>query len=220
MAVGFDTQINFAQGGGGLSFTTSLLTVGSGSNRALGVSVELDIAASGFSITWNGTPLTLVSSTSVSDATNSSVMAIYGLINPASGNFALAGSWTGASNIVIEAISYTGVDQTSVAVAFPHGNTASGNSGTATVVITSSTGNAVIATFAAIGSAFTGTSGTNTYIDSTNLTAFAAGSRDVGSASVSMTASLTSSGTWVCNGCDVLASASTLTLNAQQRIMM
>lgn len=224
MAVGFDAQIYFV-GTVGNSFTTSALTVGAGSNRALAVSLTFGDAApppGAVSLTWNSVALTLVASTLIVDTTNSYVSSIYALLNPASGNFALAGSYTGGPFIpVIGAVSFTGVDQTSVAVAFPHGNTATGTSATATVAITSATGNATIASFgSAAAGPFTSTSGTNIYLDGVSITPYCAASRDVGAASVSMTAPLTSSGTWAASGCDILASASALTLNVQQRIMM
>ena|SRR6185295_14053748 len=207
MAVGFDTQLYYVPATG-TSFSTSLLTVGAGANRALVVTtIESANVSASLTVTWNGVPLTLVSSTSVDDGTNSAFMRIWALINPAAGNFTLAGSWTGSASFVVGAVSYTGVDQTSVAVAFPHGATASGTSATAGVTISSASGNAVVALFAsAPAGPFLSTSGTNIYIDSVSLVPYVAASRDIGAASVSMTAPLTGSGTWVAAGCDVLAS--------------
>ena len=217
MAVGFDAQIYYPAPSG-TSFTTNLLTVGSGSNRALVVMTSTgDPTVTGLTITWNGVPLTLVSSTTVVDATNSAYMNIFALVNPAAGNFALAGSWTVATTpFVIGAVSYTGVDQTSVAAAFPHGNTASGSSATATIPITSAVGNAVVASFASGGAGpFLSTSGTNIYIDSVTISPWVTASRDVGSATVNMTAPLTGSGAWVANGCDILAASGSTNLMAQ-----
>jgi hypothetical protein len=209
VAVGFDAQIHFVPPNGVTSFSTNLLTIGPGSNRALVVTQIGDIAGiTGLTIRWNGVPLTLVSSTTVTDSTNFAYMNIFALINPDVGNFALTGNWaTNNSSMDIGAISYTGVDQTSVAVAFPHGNTASGNSATASVTITSAAGNAVVAAFAsANGGPFTSTSGTNIYTNGT-ITPWTAASRDVGAATVTMTGALTSSNTWICHGCDVVAAA-------------
>ena len=52
----------------------------------------------------------------------SGASSMFGLIAPTSGNHTLACTWSTAAQIMqVAAVSFTGVNQTSVAVAFPHG---------------------------------------------------------------------------------------------------
>jgi hypothetical protein len=159
-------------------------------------------APTGISITWGGTPLTLISNTQV---TGSSVMVmIFGLVNPASGAQTLAGSWTGATNFAAAAISFTGVDQSSVAGAFPSGISNSGTGTTPSVSVNSKTSDLVVGVFANnSGESFVSTSGTTIFASGANVNV--AGNRDNGASSVSLTATLGSSVGWVAAGVNVAA---------------
>src|SRR5258708_2292679 len=125
MAVAFDSSISTDVGGNSSSFSNTGFgfTVGTGANRALVATMIWNRSLpSGISITWNGVACTLL--TTINGSTTSG--AIFGLLNPASGALTLAGSWTGAGPFCAMGVSFTGVNQTSIAAAFPNNNTASG----------------------------------------------------------------------------------------------
>lgn len=198
------------------TLTISNLTVGAAlSNGALAAAICWANNAVPGTITakWDnaGTPqtMTLIASTTVSEANSDTTLQLYGLLAPTAGNKQLVISWTGGSfEAHAAAISFSGVDQTSVAVAFPHGNTATGDTATATVAITSATGNMVVSAFGQNSSTWGTISGTTIASESSGPSAAFAASYNSGAATVTQTAVL-SSGTnfWSASGCDVLAAA-------------
>jgi hypothetical protein len=124
------------------------LTIVSGSNLALVVSVNWDssVIPTGLAMTWD------------SGGTNQAMTRIiasnqgelWGLVNPTVGNKTLALSWTTAVRLFVVGMSFSGVDQTGGATSFPH----STSSATATLSVTSAAGNIVMgggATGGAIG---------------------------------------------------------------------
>lgn len=205
MAVAFDAQSSSdTTANAATSFSDSTkLTVGAGANRALLVLIAWSTAAAptGVSITWDGQPLTLISGTSVANGTAGNV-ALYGLIAPNSGTKTLAGSWTGAREFYVSGIAYTGVNQTSVAVAFPHGTTGSSNTATSTVTVTSAVGNAVAAVHTSNGS-FSAVNNTQVFLDNVSASISGAGNRAAGAATVTLTG--TQTGNWASAGVDILA---------------
>lgn len=208
MAVVFDAQCTSdVTGSAATSFSDATqLTIGSGANRALVVMVVWSTATppTGVTFTWNGLALTLISATSVGTTDTSANVALYGMLNPASGTKTLTGLWTGARDFYVGSVAYSGVDQTSIAVAFPHGNTATGNSGSPTVAITSAVGNAVVGVMGTFGGFISGT-GTSVFID-TLQTMSGFGQRYAGASTVN-NAFTTGSSPWAICGCDVLAAA-------------
>lgn len=96
------------------------ITVGSGSHRALAVLINFDNA---------GMVVSAVSAVWDSGGTNQSMTQlvaglveipyIFGLAAPISGNKTLALSWSGASRIFVDAVSFINVDQTGGATSFP-----------------------------------------------------------------------------------------------------
>lgn len=172
-----------------------------------------------------GTPqaLTLISNTTVADAAGLQVIALYGRIAPTPGNKNLVISWTGNNEMHASAISFSGVDQTSVAVAFPHGNThsASGGSSPCTVTITSATGNMVTATHVQNFSAWGVISGTTlAKDDTTGPNSGVASNYANGAASVALTAAFTGTGNNISSGCDVLAAAGGDTFGNNMNVLM
>ena len=106
------------------------------------------------------------------------------------------------------AASFTGVDQTSVAVACPHGNTALVTSSTTcSVTITSATGNMTAAGAYETSGNMTATSATTLALDNTGPNAGVAGSYASGAASVVMTATISVAGRNNSFGCDILAAS-------------
>jgi hypothetical protein len=107
------------------------------------------------------------------------------------------------------AASFAGVDQTSIAVAFPNGATHSVSGAGAspcTVAITSASGNMVIATHAQNFSAFGAISGTTLGVDNpTGPNISVASNLDNGASTVTMTAAFTGTGANLSVGCDILA---------------
>lgn len=162
------------------------LTVGSGSNRALVVSLEFDTngTVSGISATWdNGGTNQSMTQLAFIDNGGTRPSALFGLVNPTSGNKTLHVSWTTATPVFVVGMSFAGVVQTSAATAFPHQAT---NTNVATVSVTSATGNMVMGS-AATGGSLAGITGTTIYSDNTSgsiINAFA--NYDNGAASVTI----------------------------------
>ncbi|UPT97249.1 hypothetical protein J4G48_0003440 [Bradyrhizobium barranii subsp. apii] len=212
MAVAFDAQGHDGNGGSSsTSYSSStVITVGSGSNRALVVYLMFVFGGgsglpTGISVTWNGVAMTPITGASFSDVTAGTSIIAYGLVNPASGANTLSASWTGSRFTSVAAISFTGVDQTGGATSFAHGAGNHGNAGgNASVTVTSATGNITAAAYTNDGSStFTATSPTQDFVD---LTSNSAMNHTAGSASNTMTA--TQGGTnWVAAGVDVVAAA-------------
>ncbi len=218
MAVAVDaTTTAWTDVNGVATLTVSNLTVGSGSNRALILLLMFGVGSppAGITATWDsgGTnqSMTIIPNTTTAD---NSVLAgsgvLYGLLAPTSGNKSLVVSWTGNQEAHACAISFTGVDQTSVAVAFPHGNTVVHTTITASpvaVAITSAVGNMVVAAETQNAAVFDSTNGTTIAISSGGPNLAIAANYDSGAASVTLSAAFSSTSTWDATGCDVLASS-------------
>jgi len=215
MAVAFDAKATADSTGTSVTtISNANLTVGAGSNRGL-------IAV----VSWNGTVtlsapvahwdtagtnqlMTQIGST-ITNAAIDQHLALFGLVAPTSGNKNLTVSWTGASGVYLSAIAFTGVDQTSAAVAFPHFNNAVGTTSPASVAITSATGNETVAVFSANGAAdLTTLNFTNLFgPDLTDPNGSGAANYTAGAASNTHTCTLVpTTGSWLACGCDVLAS--------------
>lgn len=210
MSVLFDAKsTSDTTANGATSFSnTGKLTVGSGANRGLVVEMCWSGLAppTGVSLAWGGAALTLIPGTSI--GLGNSNVALYGLLNPASGALALTGSWTGAKDYCVSGVSFTNVNQASIAAAFPNGHTATGTTNPNSVAVPSAVGNMAVAAFANDASTYSATSGTNIFIDNTPSLISAAATRDNGAATVTMTATYTG-GNWAACGCSVAAVATT-----------
>jgi hypothetical protein len=104
------------------------LTVGAGANRALIMVIGGRVGA--MTVTacnWDstGTPQAMDLLATVTGGTDIKFYKIYGLVNPTSGNKTLAVAWNEATNEgVINALDFTGVNQTGGATSFPGAATA------------------------------------------------------------------------------------------------
>jgi len=220
MAVVFDAKTTTWTNSTVATMTVNNLTVGTGSNRAIAVLLICGSQAvsfpAGLTLTWDsgGTnqALTQISGTLAANGPSSAVAAVYGLLNPTSGNKNLVISWTGNNEMHASAASFTGVDQTSIAVAFPNGNSHSVSTAGAspcTVTVTSATGNMTIAGHAQSSFVWTTLSGTTIATDAVagpNLGV--ASNFDNGAATVTLTAAWASGTTPnISVGCDILAAA-------------
>jgi hypothetical protein len=193
------------------SITTSNLTVGSGTNRALIAQIVWSGTTTSPSANWDqlGTPQALAQVPSAA-ATNTGRVELWGLVNPTSGAKQLKVSWTTSRDVYVNQLSYTGVDQTGGATSFPHGTSATGtgNNPTASVTVTSATNNAVVAAHFSAGS-FLSVNNTQTFLDNVAANASGAGNRAAGAATVTLTGSISGgpSVAWIAVGCDLAAVA-------------
>lgn len=235
MAVAFDasSNINFNN----INTTppvdiTNFMTVGSGSNRAMVLYVDCGSNGAGlpagFALTWdqggtNQTP-TQITGTLAPNTGNGGTCALYGLLAPTSGLKTLRVNWTSGTNeFHVAAVTFTGVDQTSPAVAFPHGNKVSHptlTAGPASVTITSTSGNMVVGGFAQNGAPWGAISGTTIAKDDiTGPNEGVAANWDNGAATVTLTAAFTGTTFWDAIGCDVLAAGGAAAIAAKQLII-
>jgi hypothetical protein len=135
--------------GTGTSATFQNLTVGSGSNRALVVVVTFDIQTPGtVTMTWDSGGSNQVMTQIVtlsSSAANEGTVQLWGLIAPVAGNKVLkVTNANTATDIYLDAMSFTGVDQTGGTTSFPHSTSGYATTATGTLPITSTGGNYTI----------------------------------------------------------------------------
>jgi hypothetical protein len=223
MAVAFDAQgTTFTDGSISPISAATIMTVGSGTNRALVVQIVTNLSTiSGVTVTWDfggtGQVCTLIGAANSSNSTARALL--YGLVAPTPGLKQLRVSWTGTANVVVDAVAYTGVDPTGGTTSFAHFNSAVGTSASASVTVTSATGNAVVACGG--NSDFGGTNtGNNTVVFTDNNIASGGhasgwGNRAAGAATVAMTTTVSSAtDPWVQIGCDIVAAPSSFAVSS------
>lgn len=214
-AVAFDAKTATVVSATATSISTTYV-MGSVSNGALVVPIMWGGSAQPASITatYNGVAMTQITGTNT--GTNGGCTcsgAIYGLLAPASGSHTLTISWTGSTEAHITAVSFSGVDQTSIAVAFPHGTFFVANTATASPIpstatpVTSATGNMVVGAGSEQVSAWGAISGTTIASDSsTGPQLTYASNYTTGAATVSPTFAFTGTSVQMYLATDVLAS--------------
>lgn len=112
-------------------FTYNSMTVGAGANRALLALLCLQPSGSdpaGTTLAWD-TGVTIQNMTlldSFSFATTGTIMQMWGLLNPNSGNLPLTAAWTNSALYAIDAISFAGVDQSNILTSFTNFGHATG----------------------------------------------------------------------------------------------
>lgn len=200
-AVGTDVTSN-----GVTTKDLTTLTVGSGSNRALVVQLVWSGSVTAVSVTWDqgGTNQACAAITGAT-ATNTGMVQLWGLVAPTSGNKTLRVSWTTSRDVVVQAVSWTDVDQTGGTTTFAHGTGATGTGTTSTATVTSAANNAVMAVFSNNTDLIDAVNNTQTFIENTPANVGGAGNRAAGAASVAMTATNHVSSTWAAAGCDIVA---------------
>lgn len=111
---------------GNTNFTFTNLTIGTGaSNYALVAMFSLNPGTGVASVTWNGVSLTLIGSQANLAGVPSWTTFLYGLVAPASGPQTLAITLSGAATeAYIDALSFSGVDQTGGSTTFANVQTA------------------------------------------------------------------------------------------------
>lgn len=190
--------------------TCATLTVGTGANRAVVCQVGLSLHSPATEVmTWDlGGANQLMTLIRGADNTGTNGRAeLWGLVAPTSGAKTVQYTAVGTSDITINCVSWTGVDQTGGATSFPNAASATGTSATASVTITSAVGNATMDSTANDGSQYNSATKTITYNDATPNLISAAGSRAGGAATVTHQWTLNVSANWVSVGTDLLAAA-------------
>ena len=165
---------------------------------------------SGVTASWNGSAMTAITGASGSPNGSSSLVQLFGILNPAPATNNLVVNWTGTASVTICAVTFNGTNQAAgFANTFKNGTIATNvTAGTAaSVAVTSATGN--IAAGAVIDdnhSAFVTMGNTPNYTD--NASSFAnGGTHDVGAPTVSLNASYRGDSFWAFVGVDIAAAS-------------
>lgn len=219
MAVAVDATTTATAGGSSVTtLALTTLTVGSGSNRALLAFIAIGAASTAMTVTWDvvgaNQAMALIGTATLVGTVK---FQVWGLVNPASGNKTLTASWTNAASLSMDAMSFTGVDQTGGTTSFPNFNTATAISTTPSVAITSNVGDYVVATGCTTGVTINSMNNTTLHIDGAHF-GFGSNYATGSAGSTTMSAVLASSIDWSIIGVDIAAPA--LTLNQKSLVMM
>jgi len=204
MAVTFDAASTNGSGYRGASPLTWAHTC-TGSDRGLivGISWWNGGDPTNVAVTYNSVSMTQEADISASDAAR---VRIFSLIAPATGSNTISVSWAGSNTdpMVGGAVSVTGADQTDLIQRAASTN--SGTSTTASVTVTSATGEFVVDTMTAPDTPTENGDGTQRWnVNGTGL--FGAGASAPGAASVNMSWSLASSVAWAIAAVSIAPSA-------------
>jgi hypothetical protein len=124
------------------SISSSNLTVGTGANRAVVMQIGFSSAlVTGISATWDGIAMTLIAS--VANGLGG-LVALFGIVNPASGAKSLSVSWTGSSDAKMNAVSWINVSQVGGSTTFYSSATATGTTYPTTGAVVSSANDAAM----------------------------------------------------------------------------
>lgn len=211
MAVALDAQGTQKSGAGVTTLSLTTFTVGTGTDRAIGVELISKTALTSLVLQWDsaGTPQTVALVKSQASV-NGQVAALYGLVNPTSGNKTLKATWTGSNEACMNIVAVTGADQTGGATTFQNSAAATGNSSAPSVSVTSAVGNfcmSAVATGSLQG--INSVSAIQVMLFHGAGTIEGGGSRAAGAASVTMTGTLAGTDQWAIVGMDILASGGT-----------
>lgn len=211
MASTFDANSSASVTANGVtSITSSNLTVGSGSNRALVTQLgwgAVSLSISALTVRWDelGTPQSMTVVTGASATHGTTLRAdLWGLVAPTSGAKQCKAAWTGSADVVMNMVSWSSVDQTGGTTSFAHG--ASNNIagvGNASLTITSAANNATMDCLATAGTP-SAPNQTQTFLNSTPANESAAGQRAAGAATVAHTWSDNTSAGSIQVGCDIV----------------
>lgn len=207
MAVSIDSTSGSGTSGAGVqTFTYNSLTIGTSNCRGLVVILNFALkTVTGVTVTWDGVSCTPITNASGTDTGANGLIQMYGLLNPNSGAKSLVVNWTGLTQLTLAPISFKGVNQDSIATAFPNGTSNTGSSLSTSLNITSGVDHYVVASHVNPGNAWTAVNNTQLFVDnSSNTLIDCAANYAVGASTVNMTATATS-GTpaWVSVGTDV-----------------
>jgi formylmethanofuran dehydrogenase subunit C len=205
---------------GALTLTNTTLTVGSGATCLLAALVfqEETRIPSAISVHWDSTGtnqlMTLIPSGSGATSNDNGQIRLYGLVNPTAGNKTLSATWTGSVPAVLDAMSFSGGDTTSVSAAFANAHAQAdpntlGTPSTPTNALTGASGNISVCVVDHINATVTGlttTSSTSWFTDTTEPNLKVQGATAPSASSVTWT-STPNDDEWVLVGVDVVAGA-------------
>lgn len=199
------TQLGNSAGVTTLDYTG--LTVAAGSNTALVLVVAWHVDPGAITVkNWDqaGTPQALEIIKAPTTNVNGQFVALYGRIAPTAGNKTLRLTWTNASELVLNAVAFAGVDQTGSTTSFPNSATATGNTASATITITRPSNGAIVA------GSVCGTANGHTSVSATQLVLYSGvGAIDAGgsysTASGTYTGTLSGTDQWVAAATGVAA---------------
>jgi hypothetical protein len=207
MAVAFQGVATAPGTGAGVTTVSCTMTVSAGSNLALIVGLCVGGSSTGFSVKWDtagaNQTMTLIGSKASSDSAIQ--VLLFGLVNPTPGaSKTITATWTTANNCAIDAIAFTGVNQTGGATSFAHATSANGT-GTAasTGAITSSVSDYVCAGITAATVALNSVDHTSWWTVSST-----GGNYSAGASTVTLGGTFASSCNWAAFGVDVVAAVS------------
>lgn len=202
-----DCLSNGVAGTTGISCST--LTVGSGSNRGLVCLVSMGLhTPTSEALVWDsgGSNQSMTQLLAANNTSTQGRVEVWGLVAPTSGAKVAKFTWNAAtSDVVLDCLSFTGVDQTGGATSFPHSTSATGTGTATSLAVTSATGNYTVEV---------GSNNTNVYTAQTQTLAFrengandigAQGQYATGAATVTHGGTIASSAAWVSGGTDILA---------------
>jgi hypothetical protein len=214
MSVAFDANSTADKTANGVTTADlTTLTVGAGSQRAVVGQIVWSGTVTSPSLTWdNGGTNQAMAAVTGAGATSTCRVELWGVVAPTSGAKTLRASWTTARDIYLNAVAWTGVDQTGGTTSFPNGTGSTNSSSTTvtgTVSVTSAVGNAVMAVHGTPDANATSVNNTQTFLDSSAAGISGLGNRAAGAASVSMTGTINGAGTIhiASAGCDIVAAA-------------
>lgn len=200
MAVAVDAVGGVSHANTGTSGTDATLTIGAVSNGALIYLLALSgPLQTGVTLTWDsgGTnqAMTLLASIAATNIGGASAY-LFGLKNPTQGNKTAVASWPTSSNWIMCGISFSGVDQTTPFVNSASTVASTDTSGHASITITSSTGDIVVALDSQDFSGYQvpATNFTEIFHDASRTLISAAANYAAGAASVTMTHNINSGG--------------------------
>lgn len=212
MAVTFDASGSGYDGTpAGNNDFANFMTVGSGSNRALVVGVTCNSATANVpsAVTWDqgGTNQSLSSlGTAIATGDGVSKVYLYGIVAPTSGlkTLRVSCSPSGTGEIFVCGVSVAGADQTGGVTTFAHYNTATGNSATGSVTITSASGNITVEMTSGP-EVMSSPTQTQVFVNNSGSFTSAGASRAAGAATVTHQWTFASAVQWAVAGIDIVA---------------
>lgn len=210
MAVAFNSSFSpFDQQASGVtSLSSSRMTVGNGSQRALTITLSFSLQTlTGLTVTWDsgGTNQTMSSVITANAPATPGRADIWGVTAPVSGNLTLLASWTGSSDCYMDGADFTGVSQVGGATSFPNSTSANNTSTSPSLGITSSSSDWTICAGTNKGTNFTAATQTELFNDNSAATIWGVASQGAGAATVTHAWTLGASVAWVLVGTDVAA---------------
>lgn len=193
--------------GPGSSTDTSLNAI-SGTNTMLVVLVASGGSSANtgtISVTWNSTSVPAVTGTLIFDGGATATTQIFCLANPATGAKNLTVSWTGTGpgNIDYVGYEFSGADQTTPC---QHGTSGASTTATASLPVTSATGNTVIAIYGTTGTNFSTFTGASLFTNTAGNFINDCANTTPGAATTTISYTQTATSNWAQSAVDIVAS--------------